>query len=113
MINKYYKTTNAKKAKLLQLESLKTEDEFERMIYETAEILGDDIFLRGENKRGISDIIGIDQNGTMCIIEIQNATADATTLSQILECAFRAKTYSIISQHFKEKCFQVIDEHRK
>ncbi|MDL1971455.1 MAG: hypothetical protein LWW94_10950, partial [Candidatus Desulfofervidaceae bacterium] len=74
----------------------KTEEEFEKEIFNTPEIL-EDIFLikrqvRGENKSGIPDIVGIDNDGNVCIIEIKNVTVDASIIPQVLQYAFWAET---------------------
>lgn len=66
----------------------KTEEEFERAVFETPELL-QDIFLlkrqiRGGNKSGIPDIIGLDSNGNVCIIEMKNVNVDASILPQVL-----------------------------
>ncbi len=66
----------------------KTEDEFEKEIFNTQEIL-EDIFLikrqiRGGNKTGIPDIVGIDNDGNVCIIEMKNVTVDASIIPQVL-----------------------------
>ncbi len=64
--------------------SLKTEDEFERTVFETSELL-EDIFLlrrqvRGGSKTGIPDIIGVDGEGNVCIIELKNTEVDAAII---------------------------------
>ncbi len=74
----------------------KTEDEFEKEIFNTQEIL-EDIFLikrqiRGGNKTGIPDIVGIDNDGNVCIIEMKNVTVDASIIPQVLQYAFWAET---------------------
>jgi len=74
----------------------KTEDEFEKEIFDTPEIL-EDIFLikrqvRGGNKSGIPDIVGIDNDGNVCIIEMKNMTVDASIIPQVLQYAFWAET---------------------
>lgn len=74
----------------------KTEEEFEKEIFNTQEIL-EDIFLikrqiRGGNKSGIPDIVGIDNDGNICIIEMKNVTVDATIIPQVLQYAFWAET---------------------
>lgn len=74
----------------------KTEEEFERLIFDTREIL-EDVFLlkrqiRGGNKPGIPDIIGIDNDGNICIIEMKNVMVDASIIPQVLEYAFWAET---------------------
>jgi hypothetical protein len=67
----------------------KTEEEFERIVFETPELL-EDIFLirrqvRRGGKAGIPDIIGVDNDGNICIVEIKNTTVDSSIILQILE----------------------------
>ncbi|MBW1699654.1 MAG: hypothetical protein JRH18_17225 [Deltaproteobacteria bacterium] len=74
----------------------KTEEEFEKEIFSTQEIL-EDIFLikrqiRGGNKTGIPDLVGIDNDGNICIIEMKNVTVDASIIPQVLQYAFWAET---------------------
>ena len=73
-----------------------TEEEFEKLIFETKEIL-EDIFLlkrqiRGGKKAGIPDIIGIDKDGNVCIIEMKNKPIDASVIPQVLSYAFWAQS---------------------
>ncbi|HEY0350283.1 MAG TPA: hypothetical protein VGC60_19260 [Pyrinomonadaceae bacterium] len=74
----------------------RTEEEFERLIFATPEIL-EDIFLlkrqiRGGTKQGIPDIVGLDKDGNICIIEMKNVTVDASIIPQVLQYAFWAET---------------------
>ena len=74
----------------------KAEEEFERAVFETPELL-QDIFLlkrqvRGGNKSGIPDIIGLDSDGNVCIIEMKNVKVDASIVPQVLEYAIWAET---------------------
>lgn len=74
----------------------KTEEEFEKTVFETPEIF-EDIFLlkrqiRGGNKTGIPDIIGVDNDGNVCIIEMKNVDVDASIIPQVLQYAFWAET---------------------
>lgn len=74
----------------------KTEEEFEKTVFSTPEIL-EDIFLlkrqiRGGNKTGIPDIIGIDSDGNVCIIEMKNVYVDASIIPQVLQYAFWAES---------------------
>jgi len=69
----------------------KTEEEFERLVSETPELL-EDVFLikrqvRRGGKVGIPDIIGVDTDGNICIIELKNTTVDSSIIIQILEYA--------------------------
>ncbi len=73
----------------------KSEDEFEKVVFDTKEILGD-VFLiqrqvRGGGKKGIPDIIGIDKNNNVCIVEMKNVTVDATIIPQVLGYAIWAE----------------------
>lgn len=73
-----------------------TEEEFEKTVFETPEIL-EDIFLlkrqiRGGSKTGIPDIIGVDTDGNVCIIEMKNVDVDASIIPQVLEYAFWAES---------------------
>ena len=94
MANLFWKTKDGTKSLLAT--PFKTEEEFEKLIFKTPEIL-EDIFLikrqiRGGNKDGIPDIIGIDNDGNICIVEMKNVTVDASIIPQVLEYAFWAET---------------------
>jgi RecB family endonuclease NucS len=43
--------------------------------------------VRGSDKKGIPDILGIDQNGSICIIEMKNVVVDSNVIPQVLEYA--------------------------
>jgi len=94
MANLFWKTDGETKSLLST--PFKTEDEFEKEIFNTQEIL-EDIFLikrqiRGGNKTGIPDIVGIDNDGNVCIIEMKNVAVDASIIPQVLQYAFWAET---------------------
>lgn len=94
MANLFWK--NKQTTKSLLATPFKSEDEFEKIIFETPEIL-EDIFLlkrqvRGGNKAGIPDIVGIDNDGNICIVEMKNVTVDASIIPQVLQYAFWAET---------------------
>jgi hypothetical protein len=94
MANLFWKKDGATKSLLST--PFKTEEEFEKEIFNTQEIL-EDIFLikrqiRGGNKTGIPDIVGIDNDGNICIIEMKNVTVDASIIPQVLQYAFWAET---------------------
>ena len=93
MSNLFWKSKQG--TKLLLDRPFKTEEEFERTVFETGEIL-EDIYLlkrqvRGGNKSGIPDIIGIDADCNVCIIEMKNCEIDASIIPQVLEYAFWAE----------------------
>jgi len=94
MANLFWKTKNIVKSLLST--PFKTEEEFERLIYDNPEILGD-IFpirrqIRGGGKTGIPDIVGVDNDGNICVIEMKNTTVDANIIPQVLQYAFWAET---------------------
>ncbi|MFQ5353605.1 MAG: hypothetical protein ACE5DR_01545 [Thermodesulfobacteriota bacterium] len=94
MANLFWKTKNETKS--LVTTPFKTEEEFEKLVFDTPEIL-EDIFLlkrqiRGGNKSGIPDIVGIDNDGNICIIEMKNVSVDASIIPQVLQYAFWAET---------------------
>lgn len=94
MANLFWKTKEGTKSLLAT--PFKTEEEFEKIIFNTREIL-EDIFLlkrqiRGGSKSGIPDIVGIDNDGNICIVEMKNAYVDASIIPQVLQYAFWAET---------------------
>ena len=94
MANLFWKTKVGVKSLLAK--PFKTEEEFEKLIFATPEIL-EDIFLikrqvRGGNKSSIPDIVGIDNDGNICIVEMKNVTVDASIIPQVLQYAFWAET---------------------
>lgn len=94
MANLFWKTRDVTKSLLAT--PFESEEEFEKIIFETPEIL-EDIFLikrqiRGGSKSGIPDIVGIDNDGNICIVEMKNVTVDASIIPQVLQYAFWAET---------------------
>jgi hypothetical protein len=82
--------------KNLSLTAFKSEEEFETAVFETPGLL-QDIYplkrqVRGGNKSGIPDIIGLDKNGNVCIIEMKNVNVDASIVPQVLGYAIWAET---------------------
>jgi len=94
MENLFWKTPAGIKALLAT--PFKTEEEFERTIFKTSEILEDIVLLkrqvRGGRKSGIPDIIGVDTEGNVCIVEMKNVTVDSSIIPQVLHYAFWAET---------------------
>ena len=71
------------------------EEEFENLIMKQ-NLIGDDIVIltnqiRGGNKHGIPDVIGIDGGGNVCIIEMKNVTATSDDIPQVLKYAMWAE----------------------
>jgi len=94
MANLFWKSKDGTKSLLAK--PYKTEEEFEKMIFDTPEIL-EVIFLikrqvRGGNKSGVPDIVGIDNDGNVCIVEMKNVSVDASIIPQVLQYAFWADT---------------------
>lgn len=94
MANLFWKTKSDIKSLLAT--PFKTEEEFEKTVFETSELL-EDIFLlkrqvRGGGKAGIPDILGIDTDGNVCIIEMKNVPVDANIIPQVLQYAFWAES---------------------
>ena len=94
MANLFWK--KSKLTKSLLETPFKTEEEFERAVFATPELL-EDIFLikrqiRGGSKAGIPDIVGVDNDGNVCILEMKNVTVDAAIIPQVLEYAIWAET---------------------
>lgn len=94
MANLFWKTKTITKS-LLEI-PFKTEEEFEKTVFNTKELL-EDIFLlrrqvRGGSKTGIPDIVGVDRDGKICILELKNTPVDASVIPQVLEYAIWAET---------------------
>lgn len=93
MANLFWKTPHG--VKTLLSTPFKTEEHFEQTIFDTSELL-EEIFLlkrqiRGGNKSGIPDIVGIDSDGNVCIIEMKNCAVDSSIIPQVLKYAFWAE----------------------
>ncbi len=91
--NLFWKTKN--KTKNLLETPFGSEEEFEKMIFGTRELF-QDIFLikrqiRGGKKSGIPDMIGVDNEGNICIIEMKNVSVDSSIIPQVLDYAFWAE----------------------
>ncbi len=82
--------------KILNETPFKTEEEFEKIVFDSKEILAEIIpikrQIRGGRKSGIPDIIGIDTDGNVCVIEMKNETVEPKIISQVLEYAIWAET---------------------
>lgn len=93
MANLFWKTNEDTKSLLSK--SFKSEEEFETIVFNTPEIL-EDIFLikrqiRGGNKSGIPDIVGVDYDGNICIVEMKNVDVNPSIIPQVLEYAIWAE----------------------
>ncbi len=94
MANLFWKSTAG--TKRLLSTPFKTEEEFEKSVFETSALL-EDIFpikrqVRHGGKTGIPDIVAIDSDGNVCIIEMKNVAVDASIIPQVLQYAIWAET---------------------
>ena len=94
MANLFWKQKGKKTFNLVST-PFSSEEEFEKVIFETKEIL-EDIFLikrqiRGGKKAGIPDIVSIDSDGNVCIVEMKNVAIDSSVIPQVLAYAFWAQ----------------------
>ena len=73
----------------------KTEDEFERFVLDTKEILSDIFILKRQVRAGknIPDMVGVDQDNFAVIIENKNKLVDEEILPQIMRYAVWAETH--------------------
>ena len=73
----------------------KTEDEFERFILGTKEILSDIFILKRQVRAGrdVPDMVGVDQENCAVIIENKNVPVDEESLPQIMRYAIWAETH--------------------
>jgi hypothetical protein len=73
----------------------KTEDEFERFILGTKEILSEVFILKRQVRAGrdIPDMVGVDQDNCAVIIENKNVPVDEEILPQIMRYAIWAETH--------------------
>lgn len=72
-----------------------SEEELEKIVFEMKDILGG-VFplkrqVRGGKKPGVPDVIGIDDDGNVCIIEIKNVVVDSSVIPQVLKYAMWAE----------------------
>lgn len=93
MANLFWK--HRKRTRNLLSKDFPTEEEFENLIVNNNELLGD-IFIfsrqvRGGSKKGIPDIIGSDTDGNICIIEMKNVRVTSEIIPQVLEYAMWAE----------------------
>lgn len=93
MANLFWKSSGRTRA--LQTTPFKTEDELEKIVFETSGLI-EEVFVlkrqvRGGSKSGIPDIVGMDSDGNVCIIEIKNTPVDARIIPQVLEYALWAE----------------------
>ena len=89
MANLFWKTPDG--TKQLLNTPFKTEEEFEKTVFEASGLL-EDVFplkrqIRGGGKIGIPDIIGVDRDGNVCIVEMKYVSVGAEIIPQVLHYA--------------------------
>jgi len=94
-LNLYWKSREQTRS--LVEKPFKSEAELERYIFDNQEILGGDIYIihrqiRTGARRGIPDMLGVDQDSRVCILELKNGEADEDILPQALGYAIWAET---------------------
>lgn len=94
MANLFWKSSDG--TKQLVDTPFKTEEEFEKTVFEASGLL-EDVFplkrqVRSGAKSGIPDIIGVDRDGNVCIVEMKNVVVDADIIPQLLQYAIWAET---------------------
>lgn len=93
-MNLYWKSKD--KTRNLVEEPFRSEAEFEEYLFQNQEILGGDVYIvhrqiRTGSKQGIPDMLGVDQDNTVCIIEVKNHEANEDVLPQALGYAVWAE----------------------
>ncbi|MBL0139231.1 MAG: hypothetical protein IPP86_11970 [Bacteroidetes bacterium] len=89
-------TPKGKKTIELITKPFGSEQEFEEFVFNNEDILQGITILnrqiRGGRKPGIPDMVGIDEDGNVCVIEMKNVTVDEKILPQVLAYAIWAKS---------------------
>lgn len=95
MPNLIWKSKNKKTLNLVPTPFVSEED-FEKTVFNTKELLTDIFILkrqiRGGRKATVPDMLGLDSDGNVCIIEMKNVTVDADIIPQVLEYAIWAES---------------------
>ena len=95
MQNLYWQTSGGKTINLVNA-PFDSEDKLEAYVYQHQELL-EDIFIfkrqiRSGNHQGIPDMLGVDQDGKICLIELKNVQVTEDVLPQILQYAIWGET---------------------
>jgi hypothetical protein len=91
----YWKSSQGKPVNLIN-QPFQSEEKFETFIYKNQDLL-ENIFIfrrqiRSGHKQGIPDMLGVDQDGKICLIELKNCMVTEDVLPQILQYAIWAET---------------------
>lgn len=94
MQNLYWKTEN--ETRVLVENPFQSEIDMEKYLFSNQDLLGDVSIIYRQvktgQKKGIPDMIGVDQDARICIIELKNHMADEDILPQVLGYAIWAET---------------------
>ena len=94
MLNLYWKSGDQTRS--LIEKPFSSEAEFEKYVFDNQDILGDIYIIQRQirtgSKQGIPDMLGVDQDASVCIIELKNQEADESILPQALGYAIWAET---------------------
>lgn len=91
----YWKSSIGETVNLIN-QPFESEEKFETFIFKNQDLL-ENIFIfnrqiRSGQKQGIPDMLGIDQDGKVCLVELKNVTVTEDVLPQILQYAIWAET---------------------
>ena len=95
MQNLYWKTSKGKTINLVNT-PFEQEEKLEAFVYQNQDVL-ENIFvfkrqIRSGSHQGIPDMLGVDQDGKVCLIEFKNVTVTEDVLPQVLQYANWAET---------------------
>jgi len=95
MQNLYWKTSAGNTINLVNT-PFESEEKLEAFVYQHQDLL-ENIFIfkrqiRSGSHQGIPDMLGVDQNGKVCLIEVKNVTVSEDILPQVLQYAIWAET---------------------
>lgn len=94
MPNLYWKHEGI--TKNIPIKEFPSERDFEKYVFDNQDLLGDVVILyrqiRSGARQGIPDMLGVDQDGNICLIELKNAKVNEDVLPQVLGYAVWAET---------------------
>lgn len=94
MPNLYWKHEGI--TKNIPVKGFPNERDFEEYVFKNQDLLGDVVILyrqiRSGTRQGIPDMLGVDQDGNICLIEMKNVPVSEEILPQVLGYAVWAET---------------------
>jgi hypothetical protein len=95
MQNLYWKTNEGRTVTLVNT-PFENEEKLEAFVFQNQDLL-ENIFVfkrqvRSGSHQGIPDMLGVDQDGKVCLIEVKNITVSEDILPQVLQYAIWAET---------------------